>query len=386
MVETHYGVVMVSGTGLSTIPRQFGRSATEAGFVLNIMVVGRRGLGSSTLVNSLFSVPLVEKDRPDDLTTTVNEMVEDDVRLKVSMTCYHGADFSVVERFIEQRNREYYENEQGLSGRFDDRRVHVCLFVIPADRMLPQEIEGMKSIAAACNLIPVITKADVFTAEEQQTHREKIHRILVENDISIFKYRGIADEKTTDLPGIVDTRSDLPGSQYAMPIENQSDPHVPESDEKYVLTTIASDKTYDFQGKIIRGRKYRWGFIDISNELFSDFQKLQRILIQTNYEDLLWKTDTVFYNAFRRSSSLRENASDEEAQELLRTRLCRLQTQMEETLEKKHKGVMDELRREECEASMSSVAVKAEETPSLCLSEPRQENSSIDIAESKTDD
>ena len=77
--RTHnqYEVISASGSvGFSEIPEQVRASSIEEGFHFNLLVVARRGLGTSTLVNSLFSAPLIAKDRPDSITTTVNEIIE----------------------------------------------------------------------------------------------------------------------------------------------------------------------------------------------------------------------------------------------------------------------------------------------------------------------
>lgn len=83
-VENDYGIVTCKNVGFSKIAEQYSMHAAETGFLLNVMIVGRKGLGSSTLINSLFSAPLVQKNRPTKFTTTLNEIIEDGVNNKLS--------------------------------------------------------------------------------------------------------------------------------------------------------------------------------------------------------------------------------------------------------------------------------------------------------------
>lgn len=346
-VETSYGsITLQEDTGFVAIQEQISRHAAHKGFILNLLVVGRRGLGASTLVNSLFSVPLVAKDRPNELTTSINEIAEDGIVLRVAVTTYHGEDYNAVLKFIEQQNEEYYEKEQGLFGKIDDRRLHACLYLLPGNRIHANEMRAMRAISKVCNMLPVITKADMYTEEELAGRRACIDRMLVENEISLFCYKNAieSDGCVAEVPGVVDAQHEVLCSDCAADEAAQAAP-----EGREILATIASESTYDLQGRVVRGRKYPWGFVDVANESHSDFKKLQRILVQTHYMGLLWKTDTVFYNAFRKKMSSKEKACSESMPDILMRRLSRLQTQLGDALEEKHHAAVEELLREENE-------------------------------------
>ena len=91
----------------SQVPEQIRDRSHKEGFVFNLLVIGRRGHGSSTLVNSLFSTTLVSKDRSEGITTTTNEIIEGGVKLIISVTTYHGEDFGRIIKHIEDLNAEY---------------------------------------------------------------------------------------------------------------------------------------------------------------------------------------------------------------------------------------------------------------------------------------
>lgn len=284
---------LFTSVGFSEIPEQVRELSIREGFHFNLLVVSRRGLGASTLINSLFSAPLMKKDRQDTITTTVNEIVENGIKLTVSVTSYHGEDLSKVFKYINALNEEYFEMEQGLSIQFPDKRIHCCLYLIPGDKISEHEIQGLKDLTSKVNVVPVITKADMFTDEELKAHREKNNRIFAENEISFYDY----EESST---------------------------------KNFPLSVIASESVYDEDGFKTRGRKYAWGFIDIENEKFSDFKKLQRILISERFVDLIYKTDTLFYNEVRKSLIKEDTTSNSKKQ------LFKLLSQMEAAIDAKY--------------------------------------------------
>ncbi|KAI5148785.1 septin 4 [Enteropsectra breve] len=325
-VENDYGAVeILQDTGFSSIPSLITQNVTEHGFVLNIMVVSRRGLGATTLINSLFASPLLDRNRGDSLTTTVNEIVENEVRLKVSVTSFHGEGFKDPLAYIEEKNREYFEKEQGLAHKIEDKRVHVCIYLVPADKMHKREIDGVKELSAVCNVISVVPKADMYTVDEIKNYKSKINGIFETNAIATFEYfEGSGCSDVNELMSRLQTTDNEKGSESVW----------------YPLSTIASEKTYDFQGRIIRGRRYPWGFIDIANEQYSDFKKLQRVLLSSNYVDLINKTETKYYSEFR-SVAIKNETEDKRKE-----RNERLYSEMERILEEKHKKALEELERD----------------------------------------
>ncbi len=343
-IENDYGQVESDSIKLLKIAEQYSLRQAKSGFLLNILLIGRENLGCSTLMNSLFSAPLVPKNRSTKFTTTINEIIENEVKLKIILTTYHENDFNSVCKFIKQRHEEYYEQEMGSTLEIDDRRIHVCIYIFPHDKILLEEINGLKLISKECNFIPIISKADMYTCEELEARRKEIFNICKENEIFIYNYEKNFENFHNDASNDLD-------------IDFQKDPYVltkdsleyenegkNESSTSYILATIGSEKVYDIQGNIVRGRRYTWGFVDIANEKYSDFKKLQRILLKNNYEDLLYKTDTIYYNKYRKN---RPSESEEDYKQLMKKRLSTLQTQLESMLIQKHKLILEKLKNEE---------------------------------------
>lgn len=304
-VHNDYSRVEVSpGFGFSAIPEQVRDASIKDGFVFNLLVVGRRGLGSTTLVNSLFSSSLIQQERSDSITTVFNELIECGIRLSISITTYHGDDFVKVFKLLDSFNNDYFEKEQGLNMPFEDKRVHAALYLVPGDKISQNEIEGIKELSSRVNLIPVITKADMFTVEELLQHRTKINEIFRDNDVRFYDYA-------------------------------ENDP------AKFPMATIASETEYEEDGACVLGRKYPWGFVDIENETYSDFKRLQRILICECFEDLIYQTDVMFYNQYRKLQMDSENDSAS------RSRISKLVLQMEQILDQKFSKKLRDLEREE---------------------------------------
>lgn len=323
-IHNTYDSTTTSGAvGFSEIPEQVRASSIEEGFHFNLLVVARRGLGTSTLVNSLFSAPLVAKDRPDGITTTVNEIIENEIKLTISVTTYHGEDMSKIFKHISAMNEEYFELEQGISLKFLDRRIHCCLYLVPGDKVSEQEIENLRELSKKVNVIPVITKADMFNVEELKEQREKITKIFEDNNIRFYDY-------------------------------GECDPRA------FPMAVIASESVFEEDGYVVRGRKYLWGFIDIENEKFSDFKKLQKILISEKFINLIYTTDTVFYDQSRKVLMSNENSTTSKA------RLIRLLSQMDTVLDEKYGVKIKALEKEE--ASIISefsdaISLKSAEVP-----------------------
>lgn len=344
-IDVSYEIFSTENIGFFKIPQQLEAFYSKYGYSINLMVVGRRGLGASTLINSLFSASLMTKDRPNSISTTVNEIIEGDVKLKVSITSYHEENYQEAVDYINTKYKDYFDNEQHFGIKLHDKRIHACLYLLPADRLTNNEITGLKAISEVCNLILVITKADTYTEEEIKLFKSRMQNVVVTNNINIYDFE--KNEIPFNIPsGIVKTH--MPESEHAAGINNSDKTcsnNIQNSNidakEIKILSTIASEKTYDFRGNIIRGRKYQWGFIDISNEAYSDFKRLQRILLQTSFEELLFTTDTIYYNTYRKSMPKNKKLTDGRSHDILKQRLVDLKQQLENVVKKRNDGACE---------------------------------------------
>lgn len=244
-------IVLDEPVGFTCIPDQIREKSIEQGFVLNLLVVGRRGLGTKTLLNSIYNAPVVSNNRSDDINTMTSELVEDSVKLQVTITtCHKISAKNEVFNFIDQKNNAYFEEEKLVFSQINDQRIHACIFMLPNDAITEEEISFLNELSLKTNVIPVIAKADVYTESELKTYKS-----MLEDKINL--------------------------SQMYTPI----------------MAVSASEDVFDANGIQVRGRKYPWGFVEVEKIL--DFSQIQRMLVYENYEDLHEKTDIEFYTKFR---------------------------------------------------------------------------------------
>jgi septin family protein len=65
------------------------------------------------------------------------------------------------------------------------------------------------------------------------------------------------------------------------------------------FSVIGSDKLVNANGKMVRGRQYRWGVVEVENPLHCDFIYLRELLISSNMQDLIDTTHSIHYASFR---------------------------------------------------------------------------------------
>jgi septin 7 len=302
--------------GFSSVPDLIRNRSIEDGFEINVLVTGRRGLGSSTLMNSLFGAPIISKSRTNDLSVTKNEIIENGISLKTTTATYHSDKIKTIIDYIDSKNMEYFENEQGPYKIHKDTRIHVCLYLIPSDHFMDSEIDFIKAISKKTNFVPVIPKADMYTNEELSNRKTVIFNILQDKGVLCFSPTNSEENADSDVEDL--------------------DNHLP-------FAVIASETVHEIGGEIIRGRKYPWGFIDIEDEEGNDFKSLQRMLIYKHFDELINKTHIKFYNDFRKNVMEIERNSEN----IQLSRYDKLKNEMNLILKERYQKKIKELREEE---------------------------------------
>ncbi|KAF7375272.1 Septin-type G domain-containing protein [Mycena sanguinolenta] len=283
--------------GFSNLPNQIRRKSVKDGFQLTVMVVGESGLGKTTLVNTLFNsqicapreVPHPAADRP---TTVAIENIQADieengVRLRLTVVDTPGfGDFvnnstswNPILESIEQRYEAYLQQEHRVRRtKLVDNRIHACVYFIqPTGHSLKQiDIEFMRRLHHRVNLIPVIAKADTMSEEEILDFKERILSDLAFHGIQIFQAPVYEDE---------DEESIQEAEEIARAI-----PFAIVGSENFVRTR---------DGRMVRGRAYPWGVVEVDNPEHSDFGLLRKLLVRTNMEELREHTNNVLFEAWR---------------------------------------------------------------------------------------
>lgn len=330
------------------------------------MVVGERGLGKSTFVNTLFNKKdLIQTEQPQPLLseeevqtlqikTYVDEIEENNVKLNLTviMARKFGEEIDntdvwvpIVEE-IDQRFDSYLEYETKINrSTIADNRVHALLYFIePTGHSLkPLDITFMKSVHEKVNLIPIIAKSDTLTEKEIEEFKKRVLDDIANQQIKVFSpptYEN--DDEETQL-ATNEIMSKLP---YA------------------IVGSMDFIETPD--KRIVRGRQYPWGIIEVDNESHCDFIKLRQLLIRNFMEELKDTTSKVIYERYRTEKLIRmgvEQDDDvfkefdpvlkqEEEKLLHETKLQHLESQMKQIFQQK--VAREEKKLQETEADLFS--------------------------------
>ncbi|KAH8116985.1 septin ring protein [Phellopilus nigrolimitatus] len=296
--------------GFDTITQQIEHKLLKRGFQFNVIVCGQTGLGKSTLINTIFASHLIdskgrlESDEPVRQTTEIQAashvISENGVRLRLNIVDTPGYGDMVnnencwdpIVKYIKDQHSAYLRKElTAVRDRYiQDTRIHCCLFFInPTGHSLrPIDIIVMKKLSEVVNVVPVIAKADSLTMDERDAFKQRIRAELVYNNIVLYPF-------DTD-------ENDDEELRLNERIRNM----IP-------FAVVGSERNVLIDGKQVRGRKNRWGVINIEDENHCEFVYLRNFLTRTHLQDLIETTAQIHYEAFRSKQllALKENAKEQ---------------------------------------------------------------------------
>ncbi|KAI9227945.1 MAG: septin [Piptocephalis tieghemiana] len=284
--------------GIADLPNQRHKIETKKGANFTVMVVGESGLGKSTFINTLFTTTIVEyKDqrkrfqkqleKTTDIQITKADLQEKMFRMRLNIVDTPGfgdyvdnrdASLPIVD-FIDSQYESYLRQEQQPTreGKVD-MRVHACLYFIrPTGHGLKSlDVEVMKQLGSRCNLIPVIGKADTLCSADLQMFKETIRSQIQEHGIQV--YDDDDEEEEERMP-----EDTTPVLTRIMP-----------------FSIVGSDRDVRTKdGRVVKGREYPWGVVEVENEEHCDFILLRDLLIRTHMLDLITSTEEVHYDSYR---------------------------------------------------------------------------------------
>ncbi|KAM6156388.1 septin-14 [Erethizon dorsatum] len=280
--------------GFECLPYQLVNKSMRQGFSFNILCVGETGIGKSTLINTLFNTNLKD-NRSSHFYPTVglrvqtHDLQEGNVQLKLTVvkTVGYGDQINKEGRllffsyqpiidYIDAQFEAYLQEELKIkrSFKYHDTRIHVCLyFISPTGHSLKSlDLLTMKSIDSKVNIIPLIAKADSVSKNDLQKFKRKIMSELTSNGIQIYQF-------PTDDETIAQKNS----------LMNRILP----------FAVVGSTDEVKVGERMVRGRHYPWGVLQVENENHCDFVKLRDMLLCTNMEDLKEQTHTRHYECYR---------------------------------------------------------------------------------------
>ncbi|XP_071067566.1 septin-14 [Dasypus novemcinctus] len=292
---------MLGHFGFECLPHQLVNRSLQRGFSFNILCVGETGIGKSTLIDTLFNTNF--KDNKSShfysnvgLKIQTYELLESNVQLKLTIVKTMGygdqinkeASYQPIVDYIDAQFEAYLQEELKIKRSFSeyhDSRIHVCLyFISPTGHSLKSlDLLTMKSIHNKVNIIPLIAKADTISKNDLQMFKSKIMRELVSNGIHLYQCP-IDDETTAQMNSAMNGL--LP------------------------FAVVGSMDEVKVGKRMVRGRQYPWGVLQVENENHCDFVKLRDMLLCTNMEDLKEQTHTRHYEHYRCSKLLTMGFTD----------------------------------------------------------------------------
>jgi len=285
-----------SYVGFDSITQQIEHKLLKRGFQFNVIVVGQTGLGKSTLINTIFASHLIDSkgrlqaDEPVRQTTEIQAashvIVENGVKLRLNIVDTPGYGDQInnegcwdpIIKYIKDQHSAYLRKELTAQREryIQDTRIHCCLYFInPTGHSLrPVDVIVMKKLSDVVNVVPVIAKADSLTLEERDRFKDKIREELVFHNIRLYPF---------------DTDED-----------DEEEVQLNESIRAIIpFAVVGSEKTVVIDGKSVRGRRNRWGVVNVEDPTHCEFVNLRNFLTRTHLQDLIETTAQIHYEAFR---------------------------------------------------------------------------------------
>lgn len=284
--ETIDRINMISrDSKIASLPDQRKHIVNNKGASFSMIVCGESGTGKSTFIRALFGSEFMENcEVTDNIPMKMSEIVqttkievyhqlvcEDSMNLDLTVVDTPGFGNFVnnsyawipVVNYIQAQNIHYMcQEEQPDRTQLCDTRVNLCIYFLPpTGRISELDVKAMQEIGARTNLIPIIAKADSMTPEDLEEQKNLIREAICENNICVYSQDG-----------------------YEPP-----------------FSIVSSDQTIMTpEGKLVRGREYRWGIVDINNDQHSEFDKLRKYVFEKYMQNIIETTDTRFYQPYRR--------------------------------------------------------------------------------------
>ncbi|QLQ79725.1 hypothetical protein HG537_0C03730 [Torulaspora globosa] len=410
----------ISGfVGFANLPKQWHRKSIRRGFNFNLLCVSQKGLGKSTLINTLFNRDIeassevgfsdrndevngkmdglkiedsqdeeIETDREDDVSSSVKiksyttTIEENGVNLKLCVVDTPGfgdaidntGSWKPIADEVNYRFDQYLDAENKINRSLEnDNRIHACLYFIEptAHYLKPLDVEFCKQVHEKCNLIPIIAKSDILTEDEITVFKQRIRKQLDEANVKFFQPPTYA----MDDPDTVKASNDL--------------------FEKIPYAVVGSNSSVtNKEGKTFRGRSYPWGIIDVDNAKHCDFVYLRDLLISQYLEELRERTNNVLYENYRSQKLIKlgikqdnsvfkefdPESKQREEKQLHEAKLAKLEAEMKTVFHQKVSEKEKKLQKSEAELFARHKEMKEKLTKQLKALEEKKHQLEISIS------
>mmetsp|Transcript_9465 Transcript_9465/g.18250 ORF Transcript_9465/g.18250 Transcript_9465/m.18250 type:complete len:345 (+) Transcript_9465:1086-2120(+) len=271
---------------------------------LNVMVVGDSSLGKTTFIEAFIAIKF-RNGLPDfvkssessqgptpEITHHIATKIENEVEFIMDMIDVPGYGsftrleswLKMLQEFLSTQAIKYANLSHIPKLERPDPRVHLCLYFIQGTRLKEADIQAMYVLQKYVNIIPVIAKADMHTADEIVSAKLNIALAASAAQISFFDCVKAMGIKSTEL-----TNGPLgPCPPFALV-------------SSLNMVSLEEDR-------FVFGRKYPWGVCDITDPEHSDFSLLSHLLVSHLVQPAIDSTK-VFAKALIKKPKLKREAS-----------------------------------------------------------------------------
>lgn len=269
----------------------------KRGLQLSVFVLGQCGTGKSTFINSLCDEDIVPTNRSAPAELILEEytarIYEGGTQINLDIIMAPGfGDFidnnNSTEKIVEFIDAQFEKmlNEEckiQRNSKSKDTRVHAVLYFIrPTGKGLRElDVYCLKALSDKCNLIPIMSKADLLTEDEVELNRKLIMEDIRKHDIYIYDFSSSFDDVVED-----DNESIMDLVPFAMI----------SGTERKIIDQV--------EHKV---REVPHGVIEITNPEHSDFMILRTCLLGACLQDLKETTHSIFYEKYRTDMLSRQN-------------------------------------------------------------------------------
>lgn len=266
--------------------------------IFTTMLVGAKGSGKTSFINSLFDQQLVklsDEESQEAFNVYVSDVDMEGIRRKISIVDTPGFGSTSNDTFIHdsiivflrKQFCKYLTEETKINRNpnAEDSRVHAMVYFIPSrcGGLRLSDITFLKKVDRLVNIVLVISKADALTITELKAFKAKVQDQVVENDLKIFSFH----------------REGMHDADVGLELQ-----------KKQPFTVIS----FDSLKNDVNNRVYPWGTPGTMNVDHCDFKILREILLSSYTDILIEETNENLYETYRANvlSSLLPNESIED--------------------------------------------------------------------------